>query len=294
MRLSIMIKLLPAICILYLLVNSCIKPALSEIEPVIHFKIEAHYIFADTSLSPGTQYKVGIIASSANGENLTNLIVESNGVRVFDKGYNQSDIYEDILLTKNLDETEKLSFIIRNKARKADTLRLVISRLQITYSPILKFNNIILGAQDNLTIGNYFSFQNAQLYTQAEAYINQELIDILYYYDASGDANTLASPGANLSGIISGNDSPQNWAVKRTTRYSREALLINDQEFASAENDSLIISNLFTDGGRKAKQLQNNQYFGVQTNENKYGIIRIVAVNGQTSGDIQISLILQE
>jgi hypothetical protein len=287
-------KLLPAICILYLLVNSCTKPEHDEIEPVIHLKIAEHYIFADTSLSPGTQYKVGIIASSANGENLTNLIVESNGVRVFDKAYNQSEIIEDIALIKNLDETEKLSFIIRNKARKADTIGLVISRLQISYSPILKFNNIIIGAQENLTIGNYFSFQYRQVYTQAEAYNNQGLIDIIFYYDASGDANTLASPGANLSGIISGDDSPQNWAVKRTTRYSRESLLINDQEFASTENDSLIISNLFTDGGRKAKQLQKNQYFGIQTNENKYGIVRIESINGQTSGDIKISLILQE
>jgi hypothetical protein len=86
-----------------------------------------------------------------------------------------------------------LIFIIRNKARKADTLRLVISRLQISYNPILKFNNIILGAQENLTKENYFSFQNGQLHTQTEAYNNQELIDILYYYNASGDANTLAS-----------------------------------------------------------------------------------------------------
>jgi hypothetical protein len=289
-----MIKFLPIICILYLFLNSCTKAEIPEIEPVIHFKIAPNYIFTDTSLSPGTQYKVGIIASSANGENLTNLIVESNGIRIFDRGYNQPEIIEDIVLTKNFDETEKLNFIIRNKSRKADTLSIVVSRLLRAYSPILKYNNIILGAQENITIGNYFSLSNGQLYTQAEAFNNQELIDIIYYYDTSGDANTLASPAANLSGIISGEDSPQNWAVKRTTRYSREALAIDDHDFNSTDNDSLIIANLFNDGGRKAKQLENNQYFGIQTNENKYGIIRIETVNGQTSGDIQISLILQE
>jgi len=56
----------------------------------------------------------------------------------------------------------------------------------------------------------------------------------------------------------------------------------------------LIIANLFTGGGRKAKQLQSAQYFALQNNENKFGIIRIENVTGQDDGNMQFSLIIQQ
>ncbi len=267
---------------------------LSENAPIIQLKEAEGFVHSDTSISAGKQFTVGIIATSANGENLTNLIVEINGDRFLDKGFNIPEIDENILITKSLDSIEIINFIIRNKSRKADTISITITKQDSSFSEITRYSSIILGAQNNTGYGGFFSFSNGMLYTQSQAFINQSLIDIVYYYDAIGDANTIASPGANLIGLFVGADAPEFWPIKRTTFYTRASININDLEFNSATNDSLIVSNLFTGGGRKAKQLQNAQYYAFQSNENKFGIIKIENVTGQTDGTIQFSLIIQQ
>jgi hypothetical protein len=196
-------------------------------------------------------------------------------------------------LTKTNEETELLNIIIFNKARKSDTVSIFLKKLVADYSPITRYSNVQIGAQSNANTGNYFSLSNGQIYTQAEAYNNQQLIDLIYYFDPAGDANTLASPGANLTGIITGSDAPDYWTIRKTSKYSRTNIIIDNEEFISATNDSLIVANLFTDGGRKAKQLQNNQYYGFQTDEGKYGIIKVQTISGMSDGSIDFSLIVQ-
>jgi len=273
---------------------SCQTPELTGYKPIIDLQIKNGYIYSDTIINVGKQYLVSIYASSGNGENLTNLIITSNGQRIVDKGFNLPEINEDIILTKTNDETEIISFIIINKVRKRDTISITIKKMNSPYSAISRIKSDFIGAQNNLNKGNYFSFSDGKRYTQSQAFENQQLIDLINYYDSAGDENTIASPGANLSGITIGNDSPENWTIKRTTKYSREALIISDSEFNNANNDSLILAYLFTDGGRKAKQLQKGKYFGFQTNEGKYGILKIESVSGQADGTIQLSLIIQK
>jgi hypothetical protein len=289
-----MIKTILKVILAIILINSCNKMELSEITPVIELRISEGYIYSNTSIGAGKQYKVGILATSANGENLTNLIVESNGKRILDQGFNCPTMSKDLLLTKSLDEIENVDFIIRNKVRKADTISIVITKLQTDYSVIKRYNSVAIGAQNNGNYGNYFSVLTGQIYTQSQAFTSQQLIDIIYYFDGVADANTLASPGANLTGIATGTDSPEFWTIKRTTRFSREPIIIADEEFNSAANDSLILAHFFTDGGRKAKLLKNGQYYGIQSNDNKYGIVRIDNVIGQVDGKVQLSLIIQQ
>lgn len=276
-----------------LLSSSCEKTTLSDINPWIQLKVSESYVFSDTSISAGNQYKLGIVASSANGENLTNIIVTSNGTRMYDKGINTPELETEVIMTKTNKETEILNIIIFNKARKSDTLSIIIKKMNALYSPITRYSDVQLGAQNNTSVGNYFSLSGGMIYFQSEAYNNQQLIDLIYYYDPAGDANTLASPGANLAGIITGSDAPDFWNIKRTSKYSRTTLPIIDEEFNSATNDSLIIENLFTDGGRKAKQLQNSQYYGFQSYEGKYGIIQVKTVSGSADGTILFSMIFQ-
>jgi len=275
------------------LLGACKKDQLSDIKPIISLKVANDYISGNAEIGAGSQYKVGIEASSENGENITNIIIKSNGITVFDNGYNTPFLSEDITLVKSTEETEILTFIVRNRARLADSLSITITKAEQAYGAITRYNSVILGCNENTTTGNYYSLINNLVYTQAEAYNNQDLIDIIYFFDPAGDENALGSPGANLTGIITGSDAPENWSIIRTTRYSRSAITILDDDFNNSLNDSLILANLFTDGGRKAKNLSNNQYWGFINNENKYGIIKIENVTGQSTGTLQFSLIMQ-
>lgn len=286
-------KILVSSLIFISLLGACKKEQLSDIKPTITLKVANGYISENAEIGAGSQYKVGVVASSENGENITNIIIKSNGITIFDNGYNTPALSEDITLVKSTEDIEILTFIVRNRARLADSLTITITKAEQAYGAIKRYNSTMLGCNENTTLGNYYSLINNQIYTQAEAYNNQELIDIIYFFDPANDENALGSPGANLTGIITGSDAPENWSVLRTTRYSRSAIAIMDNEFNNSLNDSLILANLFTDGGRKAKNLADGQYWGFVNNDNKYGIIKIENVTGQSTGTLQFSLIMQ-
>ncbi len=282
------------IAIIASLLYSCKEEELSGIKPVITVETGTNLVSENTTLPAGQQYQVHIVASAENGENLTNLIIKSNGTRVFDNGYNTPTLSETITLTKTTEEIEVLTFIIRNKARLADSLSITLTKEIKEPGEIIKYNSITLGCHENTSIGNYYSTGNNKAYTQTEAFNNQNLIDIIYFFDAVEDKNALGSPAANLSSIITGSEAPENWTIKRTTRYTRSTINISDAEFNNSFDDSLILANLFTDGGRKAKQLQAGQYFGFVNEEGKYGIIKIENVTGEAEGTLQFSLIIQK
>jgi hypothetical protein len=282
------------IVIIVSLFYSCKEEELSDIKPVITIEAGTNLVSESTTLPAGQQYQVHIVASAENGENLTNLIIKSNGARVFDNGYNAPTLSETITLTKTTEETEVLTFIIRNKARLADSVSITLTKEIKEPGEIIRYNTITIGCHQNTSIGNYYSLSSNLIYTQTEAYTNQNLIDIIYFFDAAEDQNALGSPAANLSSIITGSEAPENWTIKRTTRYTRSAIDISDADFNNSTDDSLILANLFTDGGRKAKQLQAGQYFGFVNEEGKYGILKIENVTGQVEGTLQFSLIIQK
>ena len=286
-------KVIISIISAILFLSACKKEQLSDIQPTIELKVASGFISEDTELGAGVQYKVGVIASAENGENLTNIIIKSNGNTIFDNGYNAPSLAEEITLTKSNEASEKLTFIIRNKARMADSISITIKKAEVGFGSIIKYSSVILGCNENSNIGNYYSLANNLVYTQSEAFNNQDVIDIIYFFDPAGDENALGSPGANLTGILTGSDAPDNWTILPTTRYSRSPISIKADEFDNALNDSLIIANLFTDGGRKAKTLSTGQFWGFVNNENKYGIIKIEDVTGQSTGTLQFSLIMQ-
>ncbi len=282
------------IVIILFLITSCKKDDISDIKPVISIETGTGLISENVTLAAGQQYQVHVIASAENGENLTNLIIKSNNTRVFDNGYNTPTLSEIITLTKTTEETETLTFIIRNKARLADSLTITLTKEIKEPGEITRINSVVLGCHENTSIGNYYSIGNNLVYTQAEAFNNQNVIDILYFFDAAEDKNTLGSPAANVSDIITGNEAPDQWELKRTTRYTRAPLDIDDEVFNNSTNDQLILEHLFTDGGRKAKQLKAGDFYGFVNEEGKYGIIKIENITAQAEGTIQFSLIIQK
>jgi len=286
------VSLIVLVAIFFL--TACEKEKVSDIEPIIQLNTDDGFISSDYTMAAGQQYDVHVIASAENGENITNLIIKSNGTRIFDNGYNTPTLSEIVTLTKTSEETEILTFVIRNKARLSDSLSITLTKEIREPGEITRYTSNIMGCHENTALGNYYSLSNNLIYTQAEAFNNQNLIDFIYFYDAVEDENALGSPAANLSRIITGSDAPDKWTTKRTTRYTRAPINITNEEFENASNDSLILANLFIDGGRKAKHLTNDQFYGFVNEENKYGIIKIEDVTGQAEGTIQFSLIIQK
>ena len=263
--------------------------------PIIELKIGGIYTSHDTAIAEGSQICIGIKAIANGGVNLCNLIVESNNsLRLLDYGFNASSIDKDVLIHKNTDSIQKISVIIRNINGKSDTVSIVLQKNGSAYKPIRSYV-FTLGGQNNTAYGSFASFTNGIVYSMADASQNQALIDILYYYNPLNlEYNCLASAGGNIIGIYAGTNSPENWTIKNTTYFSRTLVDIPLSAFDNAQTDSIIIANLFTNGGRKAKALSPNQIWGFQTQTGNFGLLKIIEVNGLESGSLKFAVKMQQ
>jgi hypothetical protein len=284
------------VCIAFF--SSCSKDeSTNTVSPTIELKTGGIYISCDTAIAEGSQFTIGIRASANGGENLCNLIVKSNEtMSLLDYGFNVPTFDKDFVIYKNADSIQKITIIIRNKIGLSDSINIILRRNGSAYKPILSFN-ITLGGQNNSTIGSFLSLSNGLVYSLVDASQNQALIDLLYYYTTNNsEYNTIASAGANITGIYSGINAPDYWATKNTTFFSRSLINIPLQSFDNAQNDSIFIANKFTEGtgGRKAKALAANQIWGLQTQAKKLGLIKVISVNGQENGMVQFAVKVQQ
>jgi len=275
---------------------SCSKEESSNtIQPFIELKTAGIYTSHDTAIAEGSQICIGIKATANGGENLCNLIVLSNhSLSLLDYGFNAPGIDKDIIIYKNADSIQRISIIIRNKNGGSDSVKLILRKNGSAYQSILSYN-LTLGGQNNTSTGSFASFSNGLVYSLTDASQNQDLIDLLYYYSAANlEYNCMSSAGGNVTGIYSTANAPENWIIKNTTYFSRSVINIPLSSFDNAQNDSIIIANLFTNGGRKAKALTNMQIWGFKTQTGKFGLLKVIEVNGQENGTVKFAVKMQQ
>ncbi len=274
---------------------ACKKDDGPQQPPQIQLLHQSGMISADTTIAVG-ELMTFAIAARAGSVNLTNLIAMRGGTqqniqRALDTSMNIQKFSIAKTFTKNLDEAEFWTFIIRDKNRLSDSVSVVIT-LDTTsgFGPIKYYESLILSAQNEVDPGSFFSFISDETYTLDGAFQNQELIDLVYYFGE--DDHTMGSPGANIEdGIFEGN--LEDWDIKRTTRFI--ATDMSQEVFESAQNDSLLIASYTEgEGKRKAKLLSPGKTFSFQTQNLKYGIFRVIEVNGTDAGTVKIDVKIQD
>ncbi len=275
----------------------CQKEAGEHIPPVIHFKTGGGYVSSDTTLSLGQSFLVGIDAENPE-VNLTNFIirVETDIMETFlDSGMNTPVLSYDKLLVKGLKPVEKWIFIIRDKEGKSDEVSLTI-RLDSSSS----FGNIRYIPSVEMTAQNgggagFYSLEMDSTFNLSQAFQNQPLIDLCYYYDfIDTDQNTIASPGANIdASVFPGENGLSNWTIRRTTRF--KIADISEADFLNITNDSLLLV-LYgqSDGNRKAKNLMVGDLFSFKNEDGKVGLFKVNSVDGTDLGSINVSIKVQE
>lgn len=267
--------------------------------PTISLVQGANYVFAETTLSVGEQYTVSI-NGEYNGDNmLTNFIAKLNGERYIDIGM-YKEVYEDeIQFSKGLEETDEWEFIIRDIAGNSGSTFLTIHKDQnIEYGEIEEFLNVKLGAQNTTEFGSFFSFADGNDYDLESAYNNQEIIDLVYYYDNFDklEENIISSPGGNIDDAFTGTYGMNNWTTRNTIRFSREKIEMTAETFDAAANDSILIANTFDygSGGRKTKYLETGDMYSFVTSDNVTGMFKVVSTSGTDNGFILCDIKIQK
>lgn len=272
--------------------KSCKEESLEKVKPTIRFAVESGFISVDTVLSLSQTVKIKVFATS-EGSSITLFnfkIYEGDNVTSVDSGLNANAFYKEISLTKGLATQERWVFKVRNKDLQWDSISLTIGlKPGWQFGPITAVSGIHLGAQQNGVSGSFYSISQNSVYTLSTGANASNLIDLCYYYDNTGDLNTLASPGANILSTIFDFTS---WPVRNEARFVQTTLTAAD--FDNCHNDSLIIANTFVyqSGKRKCKIIAPGQVYSFIRGDYK-GLIKFTQVDGAESGDMTMDLKFQ-
>ncbi len=162
---------------------------------------------------------------------------------------------------------------------------------------------VTMGAQSNTTIGGFYSTGQNKVYTQSLAFQNQDTIDFLCFYEHDVVNNkindiTLSSPGANITGIYTGETSPDVWTVKNLTKFQVPVPAITVAEFDKlAQKDATIESyfdNTVTSSNKKAKLLAVDNIYAIKTHNGVYGLIKVIEVVQGAEGSVKFELKLNK
>lgn len=233
-----------------------------------------------------------------NGEQtLTNLIVASNGTRVVDEGMNITEFERNVDFAKSSSEVDSIVFTIRDiDGGSASTSLKIQKKAGSGGGELVWYTGITLDAQSVVGGKSFLSLTNGIAYTLQDAYSVQQDIGMLYFYDLIGtDANTIASPGANVdNSVYTGTYGLSNWTTKNTTRFYQ--ISITQQEFDAITDPVYVVSSYSESlGKRKAKNLVVGDVYSFKDESTgKYGILRVSEVTGQDAGKVVFTIVMQK
>lgn len=285
-----------AICLFILL--SCNKDEEAPIGPDIRFVVGPNLVTNDTTLNFGQKINIRITANKGNSNiTLFQININKDGeLTSIDSGVNTDYLTFEKTLTKGIADVEKWTFLVRDKNLQSDEISITLNKTgEIEYKPAKHFGPLTLGAQNNPSGESFFSFVNNSIYTIEEAYNNQEIIHLLYYFDElTGEDNVISSPGANIDESVFPQETIglTNWETRFTTRFIEKTAIVSVEEFDAAENDSLILAHTFefSSGKRKCKNLSANDIFAFVTEDQKEGLIKVIRVVGEKEGSVEFEM----
>jgi len=275
--------------------SSCTKHDSGGDPPQIKFITDPGFVSHDTTLTIGQRIRVGLDATGM-GSNITFFQISfDNGVRqiLLDSGLNSYGLQYRLDIIKTANPIEKWTFLVMDRDRRKDSIQLTLHKSgSNNYGKIRSFPDVLLGAQENTTTGSFFSFTTALVYSLDLAFLNQSLIDLIYYF-GSYDA-TLSSPNeADAPSLFPGPNGIASWTIKNETRY--DTTLLTPQAFDEAENDSLLLAVYDpTAGKRKVKYVTQNQVISFKSQADKIGLIKVNGLESSSIGIVLLSIKIQE
>jgi len=271
--------------------------------PVIGFDTGNGLISNDTVLLLSDTVYFRVTAETRSDMPLTHFnytITADSVVTSVDTGIFETHFVYDKMAVKGIAYEETWAFYVRDRyGIRSETISVKLTKDSASiFGDITHIPSVVMGAQENSGIGSFYSLSEEVVYTQDEAYNNQDKTDLLYFYDLlESDENTVSSPGANIDvSVFPGSMGLENWTTRRTTRFVyQDAVSIAD--FEGCTNDSLILEHTFiySSGKRKAKNLQPGDIYSFILNDDgKKGMFRVLDVQGQETGAIEIEIKIQE
>jgi len=298
------LTLVVVINVLVMFFSACEEDDKTYPIPEIIFTDDSGYVYKDTTLLLSDFVKLGIEAKTNSDVELTHfnytVIEDDTNFSSIDTGIFTKQFFYTKIVNKGIAYKEEWQFYVRDRdGRKSNVIGVTLTKDSASiFGEISSVESLTFGAQENNTYKGFYSLATENLYSLDEAYNNQGLINLLYFYDFfDGDENTISSPGANIDeSVFPGTHGLLNWSTRNTVRFV-EQTDISIEEFDACQNDSLILANTFNfqSGKRKAKHLAAGKIFAFVTEiGEKKGLFKVINVEGTDQGFVEIAIKAQK
>lgn len=278
-----------------LLFTGCSKDEDEPVLPSVSFKQDAGYVYENTTAAFGDTLRFGITAQSNGKDALVKVSIYANGLQVVDSTINTQSFSAEYYTVKGAADSEEWSFMATDIAGNSFTRTLTITG---SFGQLDSYVTVLLGAQDNVDTESFLSLSNNQAttYFQAVAFQHQGDIDMFCFYENTASHQnmmTLASPGAGITGIFTGNSSPDNYTTKNTTFFVKTDL--TPTQFDAIQNDGVVQASFDNDNKfKKAKVLTAGDVYSFRLENGKYGLLKVISVDGEETGTLTIAIKVQK
>lgn len=275
-----------------------------DLKPGLNFKGAAGYISEDATLNTNEPFLVGLnaTANANSGAKLALLEITrtfNNAVwfewdTAIDVAFYNIDIN---LQAINVVGTERISFKVTDKDGQSSEIAINITT-EMAAGPINSYVQKILGAQHSIT-GSSFASADGTIYQMADAMLNSEKIDWVYYYGDT-DNQTIAAPDDEHAKQVFTLLNDANWTTHNPTRFNKlDAGTITWDNIAD-DTQIIALTSSGVDKSRITKKDNNlaaGDILGFITASNKRGLIRVDAINigsNGKEGTIELSVKVQQ
>jgi hypothetical protein len=287
------------------LITSCTKDETTEpLSPNLAF-LGGEYepgkdrVDADISLTVGEEFVFGISASTASDQNLKRLLIQRkfenvSTITMLDSAFNLVSISFDITtFAYPTVGTEDFEITVFDKNDKSTMISFTVTT-EPAAPDITTYDDKILGAQASST-GSSFASVDGTVYTLDQAKINSDKIDFLYFYGATNFATLAAPDDADAASVFTGPNGLDSWTFKNATRFKTTTLSSTDFDAILSNSQLVPVATLPTQPNlSKANDLAVGDVLAFKTADQKFGLIRIDAINGtNNAGTIQITVKVQ-
>ncbi len=281
-------------------ITSCTPDENTDVKPTISFSSNGAGITGDVTVAPGAP--LAFIVSAGENPNTKKNLKE---IRVQSWKDNTPNI--DTTMTINAptyantfnfnarseySKTEKFTFTVTDKAGEsvAKSFTVTTEDEPVNANPITTYTATLLGAQTNATLGSYLNLHDGMVYKQAAANTNSADVDLIYYYGATNQASFASPTDVTVNGGSGNLSMATGFTTNNETIFASSA--VTSSEFDAMTDDANFPASI--SGSTLANTLGTSDVIEFITHDGKIGLIKVTGLNTGATGDITISVKIQQ